>query len=60
VLDGRAEWDAGKVTLFAFAHNLLDKTYFTTLSVAMPVSGRPLVSTLGNPSEIGIGVESRF
>jgi len=59
-LDGRAEWDAGKVTLFGYARNLFDKSYFTSLSIATPPAGRPGLATMGDPREIGLGIEGRF
>jgi outer membrane receptor protein involved in Fe transport len=59
-VDARAEWSTGKVRLFAYARNLFDKFYFTTLSVPLPVTGRPALGTLGDPREVGVGIESRF
>jgi len=59
-VDGRAEWSTGKVRLFAYARNLFDNFYFTTLSVPLPVTGRPALGTLGDPREVGVGIESRF
>ena len=42
------------------SRNLFDKFYFTTLSVPLPVTGRPALGTLGDPREVGVGIESRF
>lgn len=59
-LDGRAEWDTGKISLFAYARNLFDKFYFRTLGFPVPPSGLPSLATLGEPRQVGVGIESRF
>lgn len=52
-IDGRGEWDAGRLRLFAYARNLLNSFYLT-------YKFTPLVATAGDPRELGIGVETRF
>lgn len=59
-VDGRAEWSTGRVRLFAYVRNLFDKFYFTTLSVPTPPAGRPGLATLGDPRQLGLGIEGRF
>jgi outer membrane receptor protein involved in Fe transport len=60
VFDGRAEWDAGKLSLFVYARNLFDKFYFRSLGFPLPPSPLPSLATLGEPRQVGAGIESRF
>jgi outer membrane receptor protein involved in Fe transport len=58
--DARAEWETGKVILSAYARNLFDKFYFTSLGFPAPLSGLPTLATLGEPREVGLSIEGRF
>jgi outer membrane receptor protein involved in Fe transport len=60
VFDGRAEGAVGKMRLFAYARNLFDKFYFKTLGFPVPPSPLPSLATLGEPRQVGVGIESRF
>jgi outer membrane receptor protein involved in Fe transport len=46
--------------LFAYARNLFDKFYFKTLGFPVPPSPLPSLATLGEPRQVGVGIESRF
>lgn len=52
-VDSRAAYDAGRVTLFAYARNLFDALILTQLTT-------PTYGTAAEPREIGIGAEARF
>ena len=53
MVDARAAFDAGPLTLFGYARNLLDDFNLTYLDT--PTSG-----TAAKPRELGIGLEARF
>jgi outer membrane receptor protein involved in Fe transport len=53
VLNARAAWDMGALTLFAYARNITDEFYLTYLFSR--TSG-----TAGDPRQIGLGIETRF
>lgn len=53
LVDARAAFDAGPLTLFGYARNLLDEFNLTYLFT--PASG-----TAAKPRELGIGLEARF
>ena len=53
MVDARAAFDAGPLTLFGYARNLLDEFNLTYLFT--PASG-----TAAKPRELGIGLEARF
>jgi len=52
-VNARAEWNAGPVTLFAYARNVFDNFYMTSL-------GSAEFGTAGDPREMGLGIEGRF
>ena len=57
-VDGRATWDVGRFTIFAYAQNVLDKFHITGWS---DVRSKPDVEVSTNdPREIGVGVEAHF
>ena len=49
----RAQWDTGKISLFAYAHNFFDKFYMAY--VFDSDSGEA-----GDPRRVGVGIEARF
>lgn len=53
VLDARASWTRGRVTLFGYARNLFDNFYLN-------FRFNPSLATAGDPREIGIGLEAAF
>lgn len=53
VVDMRAAYTAGPVTLFGYARNLLDDFYLSYLF-------SPTFGTAGDPRELGLGIEARF
>jgi outer membrane receptor protein involved in Fe transport len=53
VVDARAEWRAGPVTVFGYARNLFDNFYLTQLY-------DPQAGSAGDPRELGIGIEASF
>jgi len=59
-VNGRAEWATGKVSVFGYVRNLFDKFYFTQFSVPILPGRLPASSTLGDPRELGIGIEGQF
>lgn len=57
-VDARAAIDWGRVTLFGYARNLFDD--FNVTYRFAPVPGRPQQGTLGDPREVGIGLDAAF
>jgi iron complex outermembrane receptor protein len=53
VLNSRAAFSAGPLTLFGYVRNVFDTFYLTSLA-------SPLFATAGDPREFGLGIESRF
>jgi len=53
IFDARAQWDTGKISLFAYAHNFFDKFYMAY--VFDSDSGEA-----GDPRRVGVGIEARF
>jgi outer membrane receptor protein involved in Fe transport len=53
IVDARAAYMVGHVTLSAYLRNLFDDFYLTYLFT-------PTFGTAGDPREIGIGLEARF
>jgi outer membrane receptor protein involved in Fe transport len=53
VVDARAEWRAGPVTVFGYARNLFDNFHMTFLYDSQ-------AGTAGDPRELGIGIEASF
>jgi len=53
IVDARAAWDFGPLSVFAYARNVTDEFYLTYLF--SPTSG-----TAGPPRQVGIGIEARF
>jgi outer membrane receptor protein involved in Fe transport len=53
LVDGRAAYTAGPITLFGYVRNLFDAFYLTLLT-------SPNLGSVGDPREIGLGVEARF
>ena len=56
VVDLRADYQVNNFTVFAFANNVLDKFYVTRITERR--SQR--IADLGDPREIGIGVQLEF
>ncbi|MBA2466727.1 MAG: TonB-dependent receptor [Sphingomonas sp.] len=52
-LDGRAEYDAGRVKFFGYVRNAVDKFYLTYIF-------NPTFATAGDPREFGFGLETRL
>ena len=52
-VDARADWEAGRVRLFGYARNLLDK-FFLTYKFSS------VLATAGDPREVGVGLEANF
>ena len=58
IVDARANWDAGRFTIFAYAQNAFNKFHITGWS---DVRTNPDVEVSTNdPREIGVGLEARF
>ena len=57
-LDARASWDAGRVTLFAFARNVFDQ--FRVTFWGGPHDAPGLEVGTNEPREVGAGVDARF
>ncbi|WP_380876208.1 TonB-dependent receptor [Sphingomonas sp. DBB INV C78] len=53
IVDARAAYSWGRITLFGYARNLFDNFYLTYLFT-------PSFGTAGDPREVGIGLEARF
>lgn len=53
LVDGRLAYTAGPVTWFGYVRNLFDSFYLTLLTSAA-------LGTVGDPREVGIGIETRF
>jgi len=53
VVNARAAYDLGQVTLSAYVRNLFDNFYLTSLF-------NPASATAGDPREIGVGLEVDF
>lgn len=53
VVDARAAYEAGPLTLFGYARNLFDEFHLTLLF-------SPQLATAGDPREFGLGMEARF
>jgi len=53
VVNARAAYDLGQITLSAYARNLFDNFYLTSLF-------NPTSATAGDPREIGVGLEVDF
>lgn len=53
VINAHAAYESGRLTFSVYARNLFDRFYMTSLF-------SPTVATLGDPREIGIGLEARF
>ena len=53
VIDARAAWEMGRLTLFAFATNLFDRFYLNSMTDQR-------LATAGNPRQVGLGVEAGF
>jgi outer membrane receptor protein involved in Fe transport len=53
IMDARAAYTAGRVTLFGYARNLFNDFYLTYLF-------SPTFGTPGDPRELGVGLEARF
>lgn len=53
IVDARAAYTMGSVTLFGYVRNAFDALYLTYLFT-------PTFGTAGDPREIGVGVEARF
>ena len=64
VVNVRAAWTHGDVTVFGYARNLFDRFYMTRLFPALrlppPAAPRPVFGIAGDPREFGLGVEARF
>lgn len=58
VIDAGVAWRHGPLTVRAWARNLFDRDYFTYLFA--PVGSQPPLATIGDPRQIGLGVEARF
>jgi outer membrane receptor protein involved in Fe transport len=57
-VDARADWNAGRFTIFGYAQNLFDKFHITGWS---DLRSNPDVEiTTNDPREVGIGIEARF
>jgi outer membrane receptor protein involved in Fe transport len=52
-LDARAAYDWGRVTLFGYVRNLLDKFYIIHVN-------SPVLATVGEPRRFGVGIEARL
>lgn len=53
IVNARASWRTGRVTLFGYARNIFDNFYLTgTFS--------PTLATAGDPRELGVGIEASF
>ncbi|WP_309612008.1 TonB-dependent receptor domain-containing protein [Sphingomonas sp.] len=57
-VDSRVAIDFGRMTLFGYARNLLD--VFSVSYRFAPVPGQPKLATLGDPREVGIGLDAAF
>jgi len=53
VVNARAAIEAGPVTIFAYGRNVFDNFYVTSLF-------NTTLATLGDPREVGVGIEGRF
>lgn len=53
VVNARAAYTVGKVTMFGYVRNLFDNFYLTHLFT-------PTLGTAGDPREFGIGIDARF
>lgn len=64
IVNARAAWTYGGVTVFGYARNLFDRFYLTRLFPPIvlppPLPGRPIFGTAGDPREFGLGIEARF
>lgn len=64
VVNARAAWTHGRLTVFGYARNLFDRFYMTRLfpplALPPPSAPRPAFGTAGDPREFGLGVEARF
>jgi outer membrane receptor protein involved in Fe transport len=58
IVDAKARWQRGALSVFAYAQNLLDK--FHVVSWARPRNDPAVDATLTEPRELGVGVEGRF
>jgi iron complex outermembrane recepter protein len=57
-MDARADWNAGRFTIFGYAQNVFDKFHITGWS---DVRTNPDVEVSTNdPREIGVGLDTRF
>lgn len=56
--DARANWNAGRFTLFAYAQNVFDKFHITGWSSLR--SDPDVEVSTNDPREIGAGIEARF
>jgi iron complex outermembrane receptor protein len=57
-VDARASWDAGRFTIFAYAHNLFNE-FHITFGGGDPNDPDNEVAT-NDPREIGVGLEAKF
>ena len=53
MVNGRAAYTLGPVTLFGYVRNAFDTFYMTYLF-------NPTFGTAGDPREFGLGIEARF
>lgn len=64
VVNARAAWTHGGLTVFGYARNLFDRFYLTYLFPAQarpaPLPPRPIIGAAADPREIGFGIETRF
>ena len=60
VLNARAAYTHGRVTLFGYVRNALDNFYLTYLFPPVPVAAPPSLATAGDPREFGVGIDFGF
>lgn len=64
VVNTRAAWTQGGLTVFGYARNLFDRFSLTYLFPAQPrpapLPPRPIFGAAADPREIGFGIEARF
>jgi len=60
LVDARASWIAGQVTLFGYVRNLFDTFRIRFLFEPTPLTNPPSAAAAHDPREFGFGIESRF